>query len=157
MHLMRVHWFMLRYVAEVHDRSHSAVNHEVILASRVHHKLWLSGWCVESLVAGAFRGVVGFSDVLDGMLLDMRVFHLFDVRYVHHIRVARHHGAMRHNLFSMHCSNRPSSEASEACWRNASAEPPHRSHPEVLLKLRATTNSDTLPCACIRLNRSAAG
>ena len=70
MHLMRVLGVMLRYLAEVHNRSHPAVDHEVILAARVHHKLWLSGWRVVGLVACSFSGVMNFFDVLDGMDLD---------------------------------------------------------------------------------------
>ena len=144
MHLMRVLRVMLRYLAEVHDWSHPAVDHEVILASRVHNKLWLSGWRMISLIAGAFSGMMNFFDVLYGMILDWRVLLLFHVCNMHHMGVARHHGLIRHNMFSVHYSNRPGSEPTEACRRNSSAEPPHRPHPEVPLKVRAPTNGDTL-------------
>ena len=154
MHLMRVLGVMLRYLAEVHNRSHPAVDHEVILAARVHHKLWLSGWRVVGLVACSFSGVMNFFDVLDGMVLDWRVLLLLHVCDVQHMGVAWHHGLMRHNMFSVHCSDRPGSEAAEACWRDSSAEPPHRSHPEVPLEVRAPTDGDALPRTSVRLNVS---
>ena len=155
MHLMRVLRVVLLYVTEVHNGPHPAVDHEVILASRVHHKLWLSGWRMMGLVAGSFWSVMGFFDVLDSMVLDWRVLLLFHVCDVQHTGVARHHGTMRHKMFSVHCSNRPGSEPAKACWRNSSAEPPHRSHLEVPLKLRAFANDDALPRTGIGLNVSA--
>ena len=160
MPLMKALLVVLRQVAEVHNGSHPAVDHEVTLASRMHHELWLGWWREMSLVAGTFWRVMSLFDVLDCVLLEMRVhlevrmlllLHMCDVQ---HTRVARYHGTMRHNLFSVHYSNRPGSEPAKACWRNSSAEPPHRSHLEVPLKLRAFANDDALPRTGIGLNVS---